>query len=438
MKRSILLLCVFVCCLLISPPFASAACIGSVTPFPTPTTSPPGPYGTIYVESSPAGANIYLDDEYRGHAPLTITGLWPKSYEITAKMTGYETFTSVTTISGPTRASVYCPLTPDNSASGLVVTSSPGKATVYIDGIEKGVTPRTVSDLATGSHTIQLTLAGYDDWKSSVDYHTGTPKTVSATLKKKTINTDQGINISSSPGGASVTFDGLGKGNTPLTLNDLAAGIHILQLEYPGYLPWKSTIDVPETGIKDIRVTLGPEPASVPGWITVSSIPAGASVTLDGNYVGLTPVNGTLNLDAVAAGEHTISLNRSGYLPYSTRTNVSPNAVSAVSAVLVPVSVNGVLSVTSDPAGAEIFIDNKSTGISPLTVNDIAQGNHRITLRLDGYEEYTTSFFVIAGTNSSVSATLQPVTTPLQSPVNPLTVLGALAIIGFLAVRRRR
>jgi hypothetical protein len=439
MKGPFLLLCISVCILALLIPVTSAACNPPQTTFPTPTVYPPGPYGTIYIESSPAGAYIYLNDEYQGRAPITITGLWPKTYEITAKMSGFETYTATTTITGPTRSSVYCRLTPDNSGSGLVVISSPDKATVFIDGVEKGVTPLSLSNPATGSHTIQLRLAGYEDWKSTADIHEGIPKTISATLIKKTIKTDQGVNVSSSPAGASVTLDGLAKGSTPITLNDLAAGIHIIQLDYPGYHTWKSTITVPETGILDLPVTLDPKSANAPGWIYVSSSPGDASVTLDGSYVGRTPVNSSLNLDSVSAGEHTVALDLSGYQPYSTRASVSQNRVSTVNAVLVPASapyVKGALSVTSDPAGADVSVDNESVGISPLTKNDIAAGNHLVTIRMDGYQDYSTGILVTAGTTSTVSATLLPVTPSLHTPVYPLSALGALGIIGFFALRK--
>ena len=439
MKWPVFLLCIGVCSLFLFLPCTSAACPGIVTSSPTQTYSPPGPYGTIYVESSPAGADVYLDGDARGRAPLTIYDLWPGTYEITARMTGFETFRSTITITGATRSAVYCRLTPDNSGGGLTVMSSPVWATVYLDGVEKGVTPLTINDPATGSHIIQLKRTGYDDWESTVDVQGGTAKTISAILNEKTINTDRGVNVSSNPAGASVSLDGLAKGFTPITLYNLAAGIHGIQIDYPGYTSWKSTLDIPETGVIDIPVTLDPKRASFSGWIMVFSSPANASVTLDGSYVGRTLTNNSLNLDSVPAGDHTIALELVGYQPYSTRTSVSSKMVSTVNAVLVPVVVlpaTGVLSVTSDPPGANVSVDNESVGISPLTAGEIPAGNHLVTIKMAGYRDYSASILVTAGTTGTVSATLLPVKPSLKSPVSPLLALGALGIIGFLAVRK--
>jgi hypothetical protein len=337
----------------------------TLNPISTPTTVPPVRYGSISVESSPAGADIYFNGNYRGRAPLTIPDVWPGTYSISAEMIGYRTYTTTTTVSSDMRSSVYCPLTPVNTAGALYIISSPSSADVDLDGLFRG--------------------------------------------------------------------------KTPITLINLAAGVHILELDHPGYYDWKSTVEVPEGGTKTVSATLNPMPASSTGWIYVSSSPGGASVTLDGSSVGQTPVSGSLQLNNIAVGDHTVALELAGYQRYSTRTSVSPNTVSEVSAVLIPTSTpsgKGAISVSSNPAGANIFVDNNFIGISPLTASDIAAGNHMVAFRMEGYQEYTTSALVTAGTTSTVSAALLPVTPAPKSTVFPLLALAALGIIGFLVLRK--
>jgi len=443
MKGFVFQFCITVCLLLLLVPGAEAACNRSVPPeYPLLTDwTPPGPYGSIYVESSPTGAVIYMNDINEGHAPATITDLWPGTYTITAKMSGYQDFISVTTISGSTRSSVFCPMVPDSSGNGLYIVSTPANANVYLDGTLKGVTPLMLSDTAAGTHTIDVRLYGYGDWKSTVDVNVGGTKTISAILEAEDPGSHQGINVSSKPAGAKVLLDGLTKGFTPVSLKGIASGIHILEIEYTGYTSWKSTIDVPETGIKEISVDLTPMAACAPGWITVLSSPENAQVTLDGGYVGLTTHDRSLNLDAITPGEHTIALALTGFTPYSTRVTVVSNQVSLVNATLIPVSgslVKGTLTVISEPAGATILVDNKSIGITPLTANDIADGDHQVTIRMDGYQDYSTSIQVTSGTTRTVSATLLSVTPTLHSPVFPLAALGALGIICFITLKKRK
>jgi hypothetical protein len=339
----------------------------TLNPIYTPTTEPPVRYGTIYVESSPAGADIYFNSDYRGRAPLTISDVWPGTYTISAEMNGYRTYTTTTSVSGGTRSSVYCPLTPVNTNGALYVISNPSNANVYFDGLYKGI--------------------------------------------------------------------------TPVTLSNLAAGTHILQIDHSSYYDWKSTVDVPEGGTRTISATLNPMPSSSTGWVYVSSSPGGASVTLDGNSVGQTPATGSLKLNTVATGDHAVALSLSGYQPYSSQVSVSSNTVSEVSAVLVPTgtaSGKGSISISSNPAGANIFVDNNFIGISPLTANDIAAGNHMVTFRLEGYQEYSTSAPVNAGTTSTVSAALLPVTpTPKSAlPLIPVTLAVMIVVLAFCGRNR--
>jgi hypothetical protein len=337
----------------------------TLNPVPTQTTSPPVRYGSISVESLPTGADIYFDGNYRGRAPLTINDVWPGTYPISAEMTGYRTYTTTISVSGDMRSSVTCSLTPMNTAGALYIITTPA--------------------------------------------------------------------------GASVTLDGLYKGKTPITLSNLATDTHILQLDSPGYYDWKSSVEVPSGGTKTVSATLNPMPGSSTGWIYVSSSPGGASVMVDGNSVGQTPASGSLKLNTVSAGDHTIALALSGYKSYSSRTSVSSNTVTEVSAVLVPEGTSsgkGVMSITSNPAGANILVDNNFIGISPLTTNEIAAGNHLVTFKMDGYQDYSTNALVNAGTTSSVSAALLPVTPAQKSPLLPLTTLCALGILGLLVLRK--
>ena len=125
----------------------------------------------------------------------------------------------------------------------------------------------------------------------------------------------------------------------------------------------------------------------------------------------------------------------SGYKQYSVKTSVSPNTVSEVSAVLVPEGTSagkGSMSVSSNPSGANIFVDNNFVGISPLTANEIAAGEHLVTFKMDGYQEYSTSALVTAGTTSTVSAALLPVTPVQKSPALILTAVASLGILCLL------
>ena len=69
----------------------------------------------------------------------------------------------------------------------------------------------------------------------------------------------------------------------------------------------------------------------------------------------------------------------------------------------------GTLSVTSDPAGAAIFIDGIASGQTNTTVQNVAAGTHNVTLTRAGYQTETKLVSVQGGGANSVSFTLQPI-----------------------------
>jgi hypothetical protein len=64
-----------------------------VTPGPTPDTN-----GQITVRSSPSGANIYLDNSYKGLTPLTLVEIPKGSHSILLKLNGYQDWQSTVNV----------------------------------------------------------------------------------------------------------------------------------------------------------------------------------------------------------------------------------------------------------------------------------------------------------------------------------------------------
>ena len=106
------------------------------------------------------------------------------------------------------------------------------------------------------------------------------------------------------------------------------------------------------------------------GSISVTSIPAGAKIFLNGtDTTHLTPYT----LTNVPVGEHTVVVTLTGHFtPVPANVVVSAGQTGAADFSLTPVG-NGDIKVTSAPAGATIFLDGVNTGIlTPDTLEDIS------------------------------------------------------------------
>jgi hypothetical protein len=65
----------------------------------------------------------------------------------------------------------------------IKISSTPSGAEVYVDSVYKGLTPYTFTNVNTGSHSIELTLSGYDSQTKSVTVTANQMSQVSFTLK---------------------------------------------------------------------------------------------------------------------------------------------------------------------------------------------------------------------------------------------------------------
>ena len=437
MKKILFLLCFFSCLCLTLIPAASA--LG-------------GDEGWITITCNVNEASVSFDGEYKGMIkggsltiPVYTTGTPYQSFSV--EKSGYTTYTGglIMPVSGQTRTfyatlnplSTPTPVPPINYGS-IYVESIPSGAQIYFNGNYRGLAPLTIYEVWPGSYLIHAELDGYHPYSVTTTVSRGMQSNVVCPLSR--LDAAGALYIRSDPTNADVILDGVYKGRTPITLNSIAAGTHILQLDHAGYYDWKSTVDVPPGGTRTITGTLNPIPASNVGWIYISSSPGGASVTLDGSSAGQTPFSGSLKLAAVSVGEHTVAVTLSGYQPFTTTTTVHPNTVSEVSPILqstLPVTARGILSVSSVPPGANVFLDNNFMGITPLISQDISAGSHIVTIKLDGYTEYSSTTQVNAGGESTVSASLTKVEQPTpKSATGLLMVSCALVIIGVLTIRK--
>jgi hypothetical protein len=114
------------------------------------------------------------------------------------------------------------------------------------------------------------------------------------------------------------------------------------------------------------------------GTVVVNTEPAGAAVVIDGQAHGTTPVTVTLS-----AGPHTIDLS-SGTARRTMTLNVTANAqLSQFIEMPKAAAGTGELQVRTDPAGAKVSVDGQTRGVSPLTVQGLAPGNHVVVLQND-------------------------------------------------------
>ncbi len=98
------------------------------------------------------------------------------------------------------------------------------------------------------------------------------------------------LTIITVPDSAVVVFDDDVKGKSPIVLNDIIPGKHTIILKKKGYFVKKATVNVTAGSDSELTFEL-----VKPVHLSISSEPAGATVSLNKKQVGKTPfVDGTL------------------------------------------------------------------------------------------------------------------------------------------------
>jgi len=158
--------------------------------------------GSIYMVTTPQGANAYVDGTYYGITPALATGLSAGNHEVKLSLAGFKEWVgtvnvvsgSTTTVTQTLHTGTATPTPTQTTGTGTVaVSSSPPGAQVYIDNAYEGITPVTIPSVAAGSHTILIREAGYADWQISEEVKSGQTTQVSATLSPLSTPTQGGI-----------------------------------------------------------------------------------------------------------------------------------------------------------------------------------------------------------------------------------------------------
>jgi hypothetical protein len=163
------------------------------------------------------------------------------------------------------------------------------------------------------------------------------------------------------------------------------------------------------------RYLMQPVAADGMGTLVVQTNPSGATVDIDGERRGVTP----LSLD-LSPGRHTLKLGTEGNVRSIPITITAGGQVSQFLELPRASSVLGELRVSTEPAGAQVTVDGHAYGKSPLTVEGLAPGLHTVVLQND-LGSISQEVKIEAGTTASL--------------VVPLTAPATAHVSGWVAVK---
>ncbi len=224
-----------------------------------------------------------------------------------------------------------------------------------------------------GSYNVHVKKDGYYDISQALQVDATPSRTVLIELRKLpgklTVYTDDVAD-------AVVTVDDSRVGQAPYGPIELEPGTHAISVSADRYLPFADRLVVPGLGRhQEYHVQLVPQWANV----DISSEPSGATVFRGQDKVGVTPL--TLEL---MEGTHTISVVADGFKAWDGSIETVSNE-NQVLPIIQLEPANAQLQVNSIPRGANVTVNGRYRGQSPIKLALSPDIDYQIGLSKAGY-----------------------------------------------------
>ncbi|MEC5125586.1 PEGA domain-containing protein [Verrucomicrobiales bacterium BCK34] len=192
------------------------------------------------------------------------------------------------------------------------------------------------------------------------------------------------IAVSTVPSGAVILLKGIDEQTSPARFAGIPMGTHTIRIKKEGYETVERSVTVESEKLIDLA---GIQLKKTSGGIEVVSEPVGADFKLIKKVgdepkelieIGKTPAR----IEKLDPGEYQILMAVEGWPEYSKMVRIENNRNTSVSAVFA----KGGLNITSDPNGAELWIQSgngnaRKAGTTPMSLADLPVGKHTLELR---------------------------------------------------------
>jgi len=185
------------------------------------------------------------------------------------------------------------------------------------------------------------------------------------------------VNFESDPAGAIVMVDGRLQCQTTPCSKTLSMGRHTVEMQKESYVPGKTSVSVRQ-GIPPVNVKLTPDF----GWLSVTSLPSGLPVLVDGQKIATTP----LSKHQISTGPHRVLVSDASYYDQGKQVQIS-RGESEVVEVTLQGREGGLVVHARDEQGndlaAEVWLDEAKIGTTPLA-QQVLIGQYKLRVVQNG------------------------------------------------------
>jgi formylglycine-generating enzyme required for sulfatase activity len=328
---------------------------------------------SVIIEISPIPEDLQLSE---GSLSIKLQDRFlaqPSEYLLTASKSGYYPLKETINI-GMLASYTFKRTLKKKSGLVFINVDPPQLARVYIDNHYVGVAPLQDIELTAGTHTIELQHYRYQPFWAELQVEGAQQKqqfTFSMVPDWSLVSFD------SKPSAAQVWLDGENLGRTPFQA-EVNIGRHHLELVHPDFAAYISDFVVLPNQPLDLGAI---ELDRDPSYLVVKSSPANASVFVNEQQQGMTPLTITLLPNV----EYKISFAKSGYRGLSRTVQVKAGESKTLDVGLQAILASVHLEVV--PKTAMVIVDGKLQGHGDQTFS-LTTASHTIEVKESGYKSH--------------------------------------------------
>jgi len=179
----------------------------------------------------------------------------------------------------------------------------------------------------------------------------------------------------------------------------LTLGKHTFAISAKNYESMAGDFNILSSQRTEINIKLTPTRPR----LKIKSYDDGVLITVDKNIIEGKEWEGFIN-----EGEHIIRATKKGYTPFEKKISVDTVNSGQIYTVEIPElkKIKGSINLNIQPIDAEVYLDEKYVGHTPMVINDIEVGRHKLKITKTGYVSYSKSIRVKDGQMTNLKGRL--------------------------------
>jgi len=228
-------------------------------------------YGTLRVVCNVPAAEVFVDGDKKGVAPLTVPNLIPGDHIVLVKAKGYtpKQVPFKIVVNQQSLVTVDLEKAREEVPVGIVrVQADQPDAQVILDGQRIGKAPIERKGVTAGLHIVKVMKLGFLTFTKKIHLQKGQVMVITAELEAGGT-----LKVTSDPPGAAVFIDTQAVGKTPVLDRVMKVGTYTVEVQMQGYHPAKQTVAI--EGGKPVAIHLelrpirtGPTPSELVRGLT--------------------------------------------------------------------------------------------------------------------------------------------------------------------------